>query len=82
MFIEFSFSLVGPLFIALICFLIMDIQDPDYLDTALIFSTVELLNMISMTIVKNVGYGVSFIYDFKVLLNRYMGIIGIENVQM
>lgn len=82
MYIEFSFSLVGPLFVALICFLIIDIFDPNYLDTSLIFSTIELLNLISITIMKNVGYGISFIYDFKVLLSRYMGIIGIENVLM
>jgi len=82
MYIEHALSLVGPLIIALICFFIIDLTYPDYLDTAIIFSTIELINLISLTIIKNVGFGLSFIYDFKVLLNRYMTIMSIENVQM
>ncbi|EAS02358.2 ABC transporter family protein (macronuclear) [Tetrahymena thermophila SB210] len=82
MYIEHAFSLNGPLFVALLCFLFIDMYEDNFLDTAIIFSTIELINLISNTIMKNVGYGLSFIFEFKVLVQRYMSVISIENVQM
>lgn len=80
MYIEQSLSLIGPLFVALICFLIIDLTASFELTTATIFSTIELINLISLTIMKNTGFGMSFAYDFKVLFERFISIISIENI--
>lgn len=68
MYIEHAFSLNGPLFVALFCFMLIDLTYDNYLNTSLIFSTIELINLISMTIMKNVGYGLSFVFEFKILV--------------
>ncbi|EAR99877.2 ABC transporter family protein (macronuclear) [Tetrahymena thermophila SB210] len=81
-YLEQVISLNGPLFVALFCFLLVDIFSENKLDTAIIFSTIELINLVSVNIMRNIGYGLNFIFDFKVLVQRYMSIMSIENVQM
>ena len=49
---------------------------------SIIFSTIELMNYLSGAVVKGCGFGMNFFYDFKILLQRYMNIICIHNIQM
>ncbi|KAL4478038.1 hypothetical protein ABPG72_013477 [Tetrahymena utriculariae] len=81
-YLEQVISLNGPLFVALFCFLLVDVFSENKLDPAIIFSTIELINLVSVNIMRNIGFGLNFIFDFKVLVQRYMSIMSIENVQM
>ncbi|KAL4478039.1 hypothetical protein ABPG72_013478 [Tetrahymena utriculariae] len=81
-YIEQTVSLNGPVFIALICLIICEFTKSVEVNTALIFYTIELINLMSSIIMKYIGQFMNFIQDFKILFNRLISILAIENVQM
>ncbi|EAR99878.2 ABC transporter family protein (macronuclear) [Tetrahymena thermophila SB210] len=81
-YIEQTVSLNGTVFVALICLIICEYTQSVEVNTALIFYTIELINLMSSMIMKYIGQFMNFIQDFKILFSRLISILSIENVQM
>ncbi|KAL4432931.1 hypothetical protein ABPG74_014445 [Tetrahymena malaccensis] len=81
-YIEQTVSLNGPALIALICLILCEFTQGVEVNTALIFYTIELINLMSSMIMKYIGQCMNFIQDFQILFTRLISILAIENIQM
>ncbi|KRX06387.1 P-loop containing nucleoside triphosphate hydrolase [Pseudocohnilembus persalinus] len=75
--ISVSFSLLA----AYLTFLCMYVTDNGDLNSSTIFSTIEILNNMRVNVIMFVGIGIGFIFEFITLLNRFVDILSIKDVQ-